>query len=141
MLYRTASLAHVQKHWKNTVFNESRPRCLDVDVALASISDRVGFYAVPSVQDPGFLRETDHRSARWDINMAGTTTTTTSRPQKKVQGVMNQRSSVRTFPVLPHSCANYGCSKTFRPQNACQCNSDCKSHGNCCYDSETCHTA
>jgi hypothetical protein len=82
MLYRTASLAHVQKHWKSTVFDESRPHCLDVDVALASISDRVGFYAVPSVQDPGFLRETDHRSARWDINMAGTTTT--RQPQKNV---------------------------------------------------------
>jgi hypothetical protein len=74
MLYRTASLARVQKHWKKTVFDEDRPHCLDVDVALASISDRVGFYAVPSVQDPGFLRETNHRSARWDINMAGTTT-------------------------------------------------------------------
>lgn len=64
MLYRTASLAHVQKHWKGVVFNERRPHCLDVDVALASISDRVGFYAVPSVQDPGLLREADLRSAR-----------------------------------------------------------------------------
>jgi len=139
MLYRTASLARVQKHWKNTVFDEGRPHCLDVDVALASISDRVGFYAVPSVQDPGFLRETDHRSARWDINMAGTTTT--RRPQKTAQGVRHPRSLIRNLPVLPHSCANYGCSKTVRPQNACQCNPECKSHGNCCYDSERCHTA
>jgi hypothetical protein len=76
MLYRTSSLARLRERWQETVFDEERPHCLDVDVALASISDRVGFYAVPSVQDPGFLRETDHRSARWDINMAGVTTTT-----------------------------------------------------------------
>jgi len=83
MLYRTSTLAHVQKLWKSTVFDEERPLCLDVDVALASISDRVGFYAVPSVQDPGFLRETNHHSARWSINMAGTTSTTRQPPKRE----------------------------------------------------------
>mmetsp|Transcript_37973 Transcript_37973/g.91313 ORF Transcript_37973/g.91313 Transcript_37973/m.91313 type:complete len:82 (-) Transcript_37973:28-273(-) len=55
---------------------------MDVDVALASFSNEVGFYAVPAVQDPGFVREMDGPSARWDINQAfastsSTTTTTT----------------------------------------------------------------
>jgi len=42
---------------------------LDVDVALASISDQVGFYVVPAVQDPGFLREMNFESSRFGINM------------------------------------------------------------------------
>jgi GR25 family glycosyltransferase involved in LPS biosynthesis len=73
MLYRTDSLREVQRAWKARVFNEETPRCLDVDVALASISDEVAYYAVPSSQMPGFLREGDGHSARWDINMAQTT--------------------------------------------------------------------
>jgi len=76
VLYRTAQLPRVQALWKPTVFDEDRPHCMDVDVALASISEKVGYYAVPAVQDPGFLRETNHRSARWDINQAFETTTT-----------------------------------------------------------------
>mmetsp|Transcript_102497 Transcript_102497/g.267511 ORF Transcript_102497/g.267511 Transcript_102497/m.267511 type:complete len:318 (+) Transcript_102497:110-1063(+) len=69
VLYRTATLRAVQGPWKRTVFDEARPHCMDVDVALAAISDEVGYYAVPSVQDPGFLHEMDQGSARWDINM------------------------------------------------------------------------
>jgi hypothetical protein len=76
VLYRTQTLQEVQKKWKRTVFNESNPRCMDVDVALASISDQVSFYAVPASQDPGFVKETNHRSARWDINQAGRTSST-----------------------------------------------------------------
>lgn len=67
-LYRTEAIPRVQRLWKEAVFDEERPRCMDVDVALASISDRVSFYSVPSAQDPGFVHETTHRSARWDIN-------------------------------------------------------------------------
>jgi len=70
VLYRTSALPKVQKLWQSKVFNEERPHCTDVDVALASISDRVGFYAVPAGQDPGFLKETNHRSARYSINVA-----------------------------------------------------------------------
>lgn len=77
ILYRTQHLREVQELWKQTVFNEDRPHCMDVDVALASISDKVNFYAVPAVQDPGFLRETNHPSARWNINQAAVTTSTT----------------------------------------------------------------
>jgi len=76
ILYRTQTLRKVQELWKRTVFDEARPHCMDVDVALASISDKVGFYAVPAVQDPGFLKETNHPSARWSINQAAITTST-----------------------------------------------------------------
>jgi len=78
IVYRTETLREVQKHWRKQVFNEERPHCMDVDVALASISDKVGYYAVPNVQEPGFVRETNHRSARWDINQAALTTTTST---------------------------------------------------------------
>lgn len=71
VVYRTEVLPRVQQLWKQTVFHEEWPHCMDIDVALASISDKVGFYAVPAVQDPGFLRETNHPSMRWNINMAG----------------------------------------------------------------------
>jgi len=70
VLYRTSALPQVQKLWQSNVFKEEKPHCADVDVALASISDRVGFYAVPAGQDPGFLKETNHRSARYSINVA-----------------------------------------------------------------------
>merc|ERR1719414_1172730 len=78
VLYRTETLGSLQVKWKRTVFDEERPHCMDVDVALASISDQVGYYAIPAVQDPGFLFETNHPSARWNINQAGRTTSTTS---------------------------------------------------------------
>jgi len=51
---------------------------MDVDVALASISDQVAFYAVPAVQKPGLLKETNHPSLRWGINMQARTTRTTT---------------------------------------------------------------
>lgn len=78
VLYRTEALPRIRKLWKKVVFNEEVPRCMDVDVALASISDKVGFYSVPSAQDPGFLRESTHRSARWDINEEHKSTQTTT---------------------------------------------------------------
>jgi len=70
VLYRTSTLQRVQERWKQTVFNESRPHCLDVDVALASISDQVKFYAVPACLNPGFLREMNMASSRFGINQA-----------------------------------------------------------------------
>eukprot|EP00416_Gambierdiscus_australes_P019749 CAMPEP_0171070962 /NCGR_PEP_ID=MMETSP0766_2-20121228/10054_1 /TAXON_ID=439317 /ORGANISM="Gambierdiscus australes, Strain CAWD 149" /LENGTH=606 /DNA_ID=CAMNT_0011527485 /DNA_START=8 /DNA_END=1828 /DNA_ORIENTATION=- len=78
VLYNVARLPRLQRLWKRTVFNEDRPHCMDVDVALASISDKASFYAVPAVQDPGFVKENNHRSARWDINQAASSTTTTT---------------------------------------------------------------
>jgi len=77
ILYRTKSLSRIQIPWMRVAFNESRPHCMDVDVALASISDEVHYYAVPSVQDPGFVNETNHPSARWSINHFAATSSTT----------------------------------------------------------------
>lgn len=34
----------------------------------------------------------------------------------------------------PGTCAAYGCGQEFHPRNKCQCNSECLSHGNCCWD-------
>lgn len=75
VLYNIARLPKLQKLWQRTVFNEDRPHCMDIDVALASISDLASFYAVPAVQDPSFVEERNHRSARWDINQAASSTT------------------------------------------------------------------
>lgn len=44
--------------------------CHDVDVALASISDRVAYYAVPAIQQPGLLHELHLQSLR-DAKNAG----------------------------------------------------------------------
>jgi len=69
VLYRTETLPELQIKWQAAVFNEQSPHCLNVDLALASISDRVGFYAVPAVQKPGLLVEHDMGSSRWNINV------------------------------------------------------------------------
>jgi len=57
VLYRAAEIPKVQQLWQPVVFDPLRPHCIDVDVALASISDEVAFYAVPASQDPGLLEE------------------------------------------------------------------------------------
>jgi hypothetical protein len=67
-LYRTQRLPAVQEKWKRVVWNEEVPHCLDVDVALASISDQVNYYAVPAGQSPGFLDELMFGSSRMSIN-------------------------------------------------------------------------
>jgi len=68
MLYRTREIESLHRKWKPAVFNEEHPHCLDVDVALASISDQVSFYAVPMVQSPGMLTELHEGSSRASIN-------------------------------------------------------------------------
>mmetsp|Transcript_7281 Transcript_7281/g.18158 ORF Transcript_7281/g.18158 Transcript_7281/m.18158 type:complete len:523 (+) Transcript_7281:172-1740(+) len=68
LLYRTAALKTLRELWQQVVFDEERPHCLNVDAALASISDQVVYYAVPAVQSPGFLREKDFPSVRYSIN-------------------------------------------------------------------------
>mmetsp|Transcript_71954 Transcript_71954/g.153837 ORF Transcript_71954/g.153837 Transcript_71954/m.153837 type:complete len:709 (-) Transcript_71954:262-2388(-) len=70
MVYRTSEINNIQKKLKPVVFDEARPHCLELDVALASISDEVAFYAVPALQAPGFLRELHEGSVRDDINLA-----------------------------------------------------------------------
>lgn len=55
LLVKLRSLNDVLPKLEQAVWNETRPHCLDVDVALASISDVISYYAVPSTQAPGFL--------------------------------------------------------------------------------------
>lgn len=81
MLYRISRLPDVQAVWKSAVFDENRPHCLDVDVALASVSDRVGFYAVPSGKESGFLQETNQQSTRWTINVDNGDSGATAEPR------------------------------------------------------------
>mmetsp|Transcript_1858 Transcript_1858/g.4440 ORF Transcript_1858/g.4440 Transcript_1858/m.4440 type:complete len:325 (-) Transcript_1858:162-1136(-) len=68
MLYKASEVLNLQSLWQPVVFDEERPHCLDLDVALASISDVARFYAVPAAQAPGFLRELPEGSTRVDIN-------------------------------------------------------------------------
>lgn len=68
MLYRSEELASIRQKLRETVWRMDRPHCLDIDVALASISDEVSYYAVPAVQAPGFLREGDQGSSRYVKN-------------------------------------------------------------------------
>jgi len=71
VMYRVSEIERIERHWKDTVFDAKRPHCLDVDVAMASISDKVRFYAVPEVQVPGFITfVTEGGSSRLSINRA-----------------------------------------------------------------------
>eukprot|EP00435_Cladocopium_sp_Y103_P026311 s356_g6.t1 len=47
------------------------PGCLANDVALAAISDRIAYYAVPSSQVPGFVQHTNRGSVRTELNHRG----------------------------------------------------------------------
>lgn len=69
-LYKLDQVEALQQVWQPVVFDEKRPHCADVDVALASISDQVSYYAVPASQSPSFLRELPEGSDRFDINKA-----------------------------------------------------------------------
>eukprot|EP00406_Dinophysis_acuminata_P003480 CAMPEP_0179234654 /NCGR_PEP_ID=MMETSP0797-20121207/13004_1 /TAXON_ID=47934 /ORGANISM="Dinophysis acuminata, Strain DAEP01" /LENGTH=570 /DNA_ID=CAMNT_0020941847 /DNA_START=82 /DNA_END=1794 /DNA_ORIENTATION=+ len=87
MLYRLSTLDTLRSKLASVVWDADRPHCLDVDVALASISDEVAYYAVPHLQKPGFLFESGHPSVRWALNQdrhlddtATTTTATTGAP-------------------------------------------------------------
>jgi len=68
VLYRTEALERLQRKWRPVVFDEARPHCLDVDVALAAISDDVSFYAVPSIQALLSERQAKDGSVRVKIN-------------------------------------------------------------------------
>jgi GR25 family glycosyltransferase involved in LPS biosynthesis len=68
MLYRLDTLSVLRDELWTTVWDAWHPRCLDVDVAFASISDRIAYYAVPFLQAPGFLTEGNHGSSRFTTN-------------------------------------------------------------------------
>lgn len=113
MLYRTENIERIQKIWQPIVFDEEKPNCLYLDNALAAISDRVNFYAVPAAQSPGFLRELDWSGSE-RINM------------NHEAGGGNPW----------HTCATSGCNKTFNAGDKCQCNDQCFKFNDCCHDYE-----
>ena len=61
MLYRVETLDDVWKKLYRAVWSQS---CHDIDVALAGISDKVAYYAVPAIQMPGLLHEASFDSLR-----------------------------------------------------------------------------
>lgn len=75
MLYKLDKLNDLRARLSQRVWNERTPHCLDVDVALASISDQVSYYAVPYWQTPGFLQMGGHGSTRTQNNAAPVDTT------------------------------------------------------------------
>jgi len=64
MLYRKVMLPPLVKRLQRAVWDEERPRCLDVDVALASLANEVAYYAVPKVQVPGLIVSGGGESSR-----------------------------------------------------------------------------
>ncbi|CAL1166408.1 unnamed protein product [Cladocopium goreaui] len=71
MLYRADALIPVANALHRQIWNNSRPGCLANDVALAAISDRIAYYAVPSSQVPGFVQHTNRGSVRTELNHRG----------------------------------------------------------------------
>merc|ERR1719162_2265831 len=68
MLYRRDFIPLIRESLMQIIWDEERPHCLDVDVALASISNLIAYYAVPGMQFPGFLTEGGHGSSRVNKN-------------------------------------------------------------------------
>ena len=66
MLYRVSALRSIDEQLQKAVW---RGRCYDIDVALAGISDRLAYYAVPAVQVPGLLHEMHFPSLREQRNL------------------------------------------------------------------------
>lgn len=67
MLYRVETLPKVRQALYRAVWEQE---CYDVDVALASISDQIAYYAIPSIQEPGLIHEMDFGSIREAKNRA-----------------------------------------------------------------------
>lgn len=70
MLYRLSVLDNFHQTWRSVAFDDRLPRCLDADVALAGLADKVAYYAVPYIADPPWLQNTGVGSTRYVINAA-----------------------------------------------------------------------
>jgi len=70
LLYRTERLSSIRQLMQNATFDKTRPLCMDLDVALAAVSNRLAYYAVPAVQYPGFMAHMNKEfsSTRFAIN-------------------------------------------------------------------------
>lgn len=56
-LYRASQIRHIQNQLLPVMWNSSHPGCLPIDVAMAAVSDRMSYYAVPHTQRPGLMHE------------------------------------------------------------------------------------
>jgi hypothetical protein len=56
MLYLTDAVQGLRSRLESVVWDDKRPQCLQMDAALASISDKVSYYAVPWLQTPGLVQ-------------------------------------------------------------------------------------
>eukprot|EP00443_Scrippsiella_acuminata_P112958 CAMPEP_0115586736 /NCGR_PEP_ID=MMETSP0272-20121206/7849_1 /TAXON_ID=71861 /ORGANISM="Scrippsiella trochoidea, Strain CCMP3099" /LENGTH=688 /DNA_ID=CAMNT_0003021803 /DNA_START=97 /DNA_END=2160 /DNA_ORIENTATION=- len=130
MLYRSHDLDKLRTRLAEVVWNAHRPRCLDIDVALASISDEVAYYAVPGMQAPGFLQDGGHASSRVIKNSV----ISPARMQEEDDQLEREEKAMQAGLPL-QSCMVYTCSP-YNPSHACQCNMECTLHGNCCADYE-----
>jgi len=84
MLHRVDHLEATRTKLAEAVWDDERPHCLDVDVALASLSETIAYYAVPSLQRPGFLTEGALGSSRMSLDaaqLATSTVTSTMQPR------------------------------------------------------------
>eukprot|EP00449_Zooxanthella_nutricula_P010089 CAMPEP_0198519092 /NCGR_PEP_ID=MMETSP1462-20131121/19510_1 /TAXON_ID=1333877 /ORGANISM="Brandtodinium nutriculum, Strain RCC3387" /LENGTH=342 /DNA_ID=CAMNT_0044248695 /DNA_START=1 /DNA_END=1029 /DNA_ORIENTATION=+ len=68
LLYRVERLPHVRSLLKQTMWDPQRPLCLDIDVALSSISDKIAYYAVSRNLLPGFVWTDNAKSHRLNLN-------------------------------------------------------------------------
>eukprot|EP00927_Polykrikos_kofoidii_P067675 TRINITY_DN63123_c0_g1_i1.p1 TRINITY_DN63123_c0_g1~~TRINITY_DN63123_c0_g1_i1.p1 ORF type:complete len:584 (+),score=69.95 TRINITY_DN63123_c0_g1_i1:187-1752(+) len=57
MLYRREAMPRINRLLQVVTLNNSKPACLPVDISLASLSDKIAYYAVPGTQTPGILHE------------------------------------------------------------------------------------
>lgn len=70
MVYKRDAMKTIRKILMQHVWDAERPHCLDIDVALASVSDEVSYYAVPASQDPPILQISNFGSSRMANNAA-----------------------------------------------------------------------
>eukprot|EP00928_Gymnodinium_smaydae_P032430 TRINITY_DN23489_c0_g1_i1.p1 TRINITY_DN23489_c0_g1~~TRINITY_DN23489_c0_g1_i1.p1 ORF type:complete len:600 (-),score=134.36 TRINITY_DN23489_c0_g1_i1:102-1901(-) len=56
-LYRASEIPKIQRELMPVMWNNTHSGCLPIDIAMAAISDRMAYYAVPSTQRPGFMYE------------------------------------------------------------------------------------
>mmetsp|Transcript_67539 Transcript_67539/g.152762 ORF Transcript_67539/g.152762 Transcript_67539/m.152762 type:complete len:400 (-) Transcript_67539:70-1269(-) len=68
ILYRAGHLERLIRLLREAVWDEERPHCLDIDVAIAYLSDKVAYYAVPKMQMPGLFTEGTFGSSRDELN-------------------------------------------------------------------------
>jgi len=68
MLYKVSSLDRIRARLADVVWDASMPNCIAQDVALASLSKEIAYYAVPGSLEPGFVDVLHVKSSRIGID-------------------------------------------------------------------------